>query len=268
MAGPSRRLSRAGRRGRQRSGLSRVSCGRGCDAFSKGPCRATDVFGPAQGDAEDEELGDCDGSNADGEEGLEEDESAGEAEEDDEDDEDEGGDPYAAASWPARGGLYPGSAYGMQEYHVCANCTRSFWGGACRSCGHAAGEDVVQPEALAAALAAMAADGGAPARAQPASAAADASAVSPAPPAPHEAAVLLAYDDRCRGHLEEASPGSSARGDLGRSHPERPERVAAVMVRLQASGLLPRCGAARERGAEGRGRAGGGAVGDMGRGSH
>ncbi|GLC33818.1 hypothetical protein PLESTM_000122800 [Pleodorina starrii] len=48
--------------------------------------------------------------------------------------------------------------------------------------------------------------------------------------------VLLAYDDRCRQHRDTKAVGSF----LGRGHPERPERVAAIMARLQGSGLLKR----------------------------
>lgn len=110
----------------------------------------------------------------------------------------------------------------------CINCTRPFWGEVCRFCGHPAHTEVVSQAALAAAVAAV--DAGSTPAQQP-----QGGAGSP----PGEVGVLLAYDDRCREHLEEAQ-GAGADQQHGRSHPERPERVAAIMVRLQETGLLDR----------------------------
>lgn len=110
----------------------------------------------------------------------------------------------------------------------CINCTRPFWGEVCRFCGHPAHTEVVSQVVLAAAVAAV--DAGSTPAQQP-----QGRAGSPS----GEVGVLLAYDDRCREHLEEAE-GAGTDQQQGRSHPERPERVAAIMVRLQETGLLGR----------------------------
>ncbi|GIL43577.1 hypothetical protein Vafri_1281 [Volvox africanus] len=128
--------------------------------------------------------------------------------------------PAAPAPAPA---LYPPACPTGQ--HFCVNCTRPFWGALCRSCHHPADTEVVVPGLLEGAVQSMLAGqhqqqrhgSGGGSRGE---------------------GVLLAYDDRCRAHLEELSPGSTH--DQGRSHPERPERVAAIMTRLHGAGLLSR----------------------------
>ncbi|KAG2497971.1 hypothetical protein HYH03_004232 [Edaphochlamys debaryana] len=160
----------------------------------------------------------------------------------DEDDLDDGP-PYGAAGWgaptagvtAAAGGTTTGGPYVsnyVMEHHYCVNCTRPFWGSVCRYCNQAADVEVVSPELLAAAVQKVAAG----------------TATAPTGRTSQDGAgaelqrrggVLLSYDDRCRQHLEETSPGCAA--DKGRSHPERPERVAAIMARLQGSGVLDRC---------------------------
>ncbi|GIL98910.1 hypothetical protein Vretimale_4234 [Volvox reticuliferus] len=123
-----------------------------------------------------------------------------------------------AAPTPA---LYP-SAYPLEQ-HFCVNCTRPFWGTHCRFCRHPADTEVVVPELLEGAVQSMLAGQ----RQQQKSGGGS-----------RGEGVLLAYDDRCRAHLEETIPGSSH--GQGRSHPERPERVAAIMTRLHGAGLLSR----------------------------
>lgn len=118
------------------------------------------------------------------------------------------------------------------EQHICVNCTRPFWGSVCRFCRHPAGTEVVVPELLQSAIKCVLVG-------QQQQQASIAQAIGGG----GGGGVLLAYDDRCRAHLEEAHPGVSS--DLGRSHPERPERVAAIMIRLHGSGLLSRCGVDR-----------------------
>ncbi|KAG2455080.1 hypothetical protein HYH02_000902 [Chlamydomonas schloesseri] len=210
-------------------------------AAADGEVVDVDGYGPA-GDEEDDLLED--------EEELEDDE------EEDEDEDEEDGRYAAGVGWggAAGSGPYVSSSYCM-EHHYCVNCTRAFWGSVCRYCNHPAGTEVVAPEVLAAAVRCVAEGAAALAAAATAGVdgagpAADAAAAAASPDSAAVAAagagaglgsgqgVLLAYDDRCRAHLEETSPGNAA--DKGRSHPERPERVAAIMTRLYASGLLPR----------------------------
>ncbi|GLI68719.1 hypothetical protein VaNZ11_013205, partial [Volvox africanus] len=130
--------------------------------------------------------------------------------------------PAAPAPAPA---LYP-SAY-PHEQHFCVNCTRPFWGTLCRFCRHPVDTEVVVPELLEGAVQSMLA--GQQQQQQQRHGSGGGS---------RGEGVLLAYDDRCRAHLEETSPGLSH--DQGRSHPERPERVAAIMTRLHGAGLLSR----------------------------
>ncbi|KXZ56504.1 hypothetical protein GPECTOR_1g451 [Gonium pectorale] len=141
----------------------------------------------------------------------------------------------SVAGWGAGGASV--FSYAMPQ-HTCANCTRRFFGPACRSCGQLAGVEVVAPEVLAAAVQCM--EDGAAATAPTAATSADrAQAQTHAGESGSRGSgVLLAYDDRCRTHMEEEVPGCTE--GKGRSHPERPERVAAIMARLQGAGLLTR----------------------------
>ncbi|GLC67694.1 hypothetical protein PLESTF_000595500 [Pleodorina starrii] len=136
---------------------------------------------------------------------------------------------------------YASPAFPMEQ-HICVNCTRPFWGAACRVCRQPADAEVVVPELLEGAVQSMLAGQAAAAAAaqqqQQQAQAAAAAVAHPGAAGGRGEGVLLAYDDRCRAHLEETSPGVSP--DQGRSHPERPERVAAIMARLQGTGLLTR----------------------------
>ncbi|GIL72427.1 hypothetical protein Vretimale_4232 [Volvox reticuliferus] len=119
---------------------------------------------------------------------------------------------------------------GAQEYQSreCINCNSTAFRGSktCENCGRPLLEEVVDQELLASAIEYMD---------QPEASAADKKTVSKK--GDNTAGVLLAYDDRCRRHRDERTLGPF----LGRGHPERPERVAAIMARLKESGVLKRC---------------------------
>ncbi|GFR41479.1 hypothetical protein Agub_g2170 [Astrephomene gubernaculifera] len=191
----------------------------------------------------EEEGGSC---LLDADEGLEEDEEFGEEEEEEEHgiaararSTAGGGGGGGAVGWGSGGAVLGTAAAAspahfvapyVNQQHTCINCTRPFWGSVCY-CGHPANTEVVVPELLAAAVRSMV-------EGQAAAAVRQQAAGEPQGAGGRGEGVLLAYDDRCRAHLEELTPGSSE--DQGRSHPERPERVAAIMTRLQATGLLAR----------------------------
>ncbi|CAK0772037.1 hypothetical protein CVIRNUC_003922 [Coccomyxa viridis] len=87
----------------------------------------------------------------------------------------------------------------------CTNCTGHTFDGFCQDCGH----DAVNDEAL---FSSMARRGDPPAR-------------------PPSGVTGLAFDERMTMHSEQSSA----------PHPERPDRIRAVIARLQASGLADRC---------------------------
>ena len=219
------------------------------DDYEDGGAAAYDDDGGV-GAGDDEVVADADGyREGDEEDDLLEDDEELEDEEEEEEEDGAGGRYGAGVGWGGAAGSGPYTSSYSMEHHYCVNCTRPFWGSICRYCNHPAGAEVVAPEVLAAAVrcvaegaaalaAATAAAEGSAAAAHAAAAAASPEAAAAGSALGSGQGVLLAYDDRCRAHLEETSPGNSA--DKGRSHPERPERVAAIMTRLYSSGLLPR----------------------------
>ncbi|GFR41478.1 hypothetical protein Agub_g2169, partial [Astrephomene gubernaculifera] len=131
----------------------------------------------------------------------------------------------------ARGLSYPRATDRFP--HNCINCNKLLYPDrtACLVCGHPVRHEVVEWELLAAAAQYM----------QDSQATKKVMKPKLSSKSAHNS-VLLLYDDRCRLHQ---APGSmdATEEDCkhGRSHPERPERVAAIVARLQATGLLARC---------------------------
>lgn len=110
----------------------------------------------------------------------------------------------------------------------CVNCNRKAFRGTiiCENCNRPIREVVVVEEMLAAAVELME---------KPEAVAGDQKFFCKKEAASsHD--LLLAYDDRCRQHRDEKTLGSF----LGSAHPERPDRVGAIMARLYETGLLKR----------------------------
>lgn len=111
---------------------------------------------------------------------------------------------------PASGtGYESGDDMDMMSVRHCTNCTGPLWGHICMDCGHmtAHDDDIFQPTVASA-------------------------AALHRPRLQGDALTVISWDERMELHEE---------GGGGSMHPERPDRVRAVMARLQAAELAGRC---------------------------
>jgi hypothetical protein len=121
------------------------------------------------------------------------------------------GEPSSQPERPASGAGYEsGDDMDMLAVQHCTNCTGTLWGHICMDCGHmpAHDADIFQPTIAS-------------------------TTALHRPRLQGDALTVIAWDERMELH-EEAGASASM-------HPERPDRVRAVMARLQAAELAGRC---------------------------